>query len=148
MLRYLSIIRDEQPAEAYVYFSTDSGASENQTGFTNGIIQYLPKEVNYNNYKSLVSQTPPGFSDLNPTSNYYNHFIRLNNYNYTEGQNAHLQWIHHDVEGLQPNSQYTVSVFAYPYNSNNTGSINLIKVFSLYSMMEILIQIIGLAITL
>ena len=61
----------------YVYFSTDSGASENQTGFTNGIIQYLPKEVNYNNVKSLVSQTTPGFSDLNPTSNYYNHFVRL-----------------------------------------------------------------------
>ena len=45
-----------QPAEALVYFSTDSGATENQTGFSNGIIQSLPKEIN-NNYNSLVSQT-------------------------------------------------------------------------------------------
>ena len=121
--QYLWQPLNAQPAEALVYFSTDSGASENQTGFTNGIIQSLPKEVNNNNVKSLISKTTPGFSDLNPNSNYYNHFVRLRNGNaYTEGQNAHLQWIHHDVEGLQPNSQYTVSVFAYPYNSNNTGS--------------------------
>ena len=39
-----------------------------------------------------------------------------------EGQNASLQWIHHDVEGLQPNTQYTVSVYAYPYSNNQTGS--------------------------
>ena len=37
-----------QPAEALVYFSTDSGASLAQSGFTNGIIQSLPKELNNN----------------------------------------------------------------------------------------------------
>ena len=85
------------------------------------IIQYLPKEQN-NNYKSLVSQTPPGFSNLTATA-HYNHFIRLgNNYNYSAGSNQERQWLYQEVEGLQPNTQYTVSVFAYPYSNGYTGS--------------------------
>ena len=138
------VTKDYNQQRHLVYFSTDSGASENQTGFTNGIIQSLPKEIN-DNIKSLVSQTTPGFSDLNP-NNYFNHFVKIKKRDaYTEGQNNDLQWIHHDVEGLQPNSQYTVSVFAYvQITATIQGPIDLIMVFSLYSMMEILILIIGL----
>ena len=35
---------------------------------------------------------------------------------------AQKQWFYQQVEGLQPNTQYTVSVFAYAYNNNQTGS--------------------------
>ena len=102
-----------QPAEALVYFSTDSGATLAQSGFSSDGLQILPQQTN-NNILSLKTQTTPGFSNLN-SSNYFNHFVRFRNYdNYTEGSNNEKQWFYQEVEGLQPNTQYTVSVFARP----------------------------------
>ena len=66
-----------QPAEALVYFSPSSGASEAQTKLSTGL-QVLPKKTG-NNRKSLVTGTNNfAFSDLT-ASNYYNHFIRFRN---------------------------------------------------------------------
>ena len=102
-----------QPAEALVYFSTDSGATLAQSGFSSDGLQILPQQTN-NNILSLKTQTTPGFSNLN-SSNYFNHFVRFrNDDNYTEGSNNEKQWFYQEVEGLQPNTQYTVSVFARP----------------------------------
>ena len=102
-----------QPAEALVYFSTDSGATLAQSGFSSDGLHILPQQTN-NNILSLKTQTTPGFSNLN-SSNYFNHFVRFrNDDNYTEGSNNEKQWFYQEVEGLQPNTQYTVSVFARP----------------------------------
>ena len=119
---YMWLAESIQPAEALVYFSTDSGASLGQSGFSSVGLQVLPQETNFNSIQSLKTQTTPGFSDLSSTS-YYNHFIRFrNDDNYTEGSNSEKQWFYQEVEGLQPNTQYTVSVFAYPSNNSQTGS--------------------------
>ena len=102
-----------QPAEALVYFSTDSGATLVQSGFSSEGLQILPQQTN-NNIQSLKTQTTPGFSNLN-SSDYFNHFVRFkNDDDYTEGSNNEKQWFYQEVEGLQPNTQYTVSVFARP----------------------------------
>ena len=42
-----------QPAEALVYFSTDSGASLGQSGFSSAGLQVLPQERNFNSIQSL-----------------------------------------------------------------------------------------------
>ena len=110
-----------QPAEALVYFSPSSGASEAQTKLSTGL-QVLPKKTG-NNRKSLVTGTNNfAFSDLT-ASNYYNHFIRFRNTdNYTgESDPESKKWFYQEVSGLQPNTQYTVSVFAIPYNENTSS---------------------------
>ncbi|MAW14797.1 MAG: hypothetical protein CMC25_00005, partial [Flavobacteriaceae bacterium] len=111
-----------QPAEALVYFTPSSGATENQSKLSTGL-QVLPKLQN-GNYKSLVTKSPPGFANLTATNPSYNHFIRFrnqNNYSNESDVNS-KKWFYQEVSGLQPNTQYTVSVFAYPYNSSQTGS--------------------------
>ena len=110
-----------QPAEALVYFSPSSGASEAQTKLSTGL-QVLPKKTG-NNRKSLVTGTNNfAFSDLT-ASNYYNHFIRFRNTDpYTgESDPESKKWFYQEVSGLQPNTQYTVSVFAIPYNENTSS---------------------------
>jgi uncharacterized repeat protein (TIGR01451 family) len=111
-----------QPAEALVYFTPSSGATENQSKLSTGL-QVLPKLFN-NNYKSLITESTPGFANLQATNSSYNHFIRFRNTdNYTgELDPESKKWFYQEVSGLQPNTQYTVSVFAYPYNSSQTGS--------------------------
>jgi hypothetical protein len=104
-----------QPAEALVYFTPSSGATENESKLSTGL-QVLPKLYN-NNYKSLITQSTPGFANLQATNSSYNHFIRFkNSTNYSNEPDVNSKkWFYQEVSGLQPNTQYTVSVFAYPY---------------------------------
>ena len=111
--------------DTYIYFDTSSGASLANTAFPNtGIIdmnQYIDNAGGFNRYQ--VGNNSDGQMtyeiDWND-QNWYNSWMRLWEDDSYNNDNEAKTWFYEEVSGLEPNTEYTASVFVRPYSNNSS----------------------------
>ena len=135
-----------QPAEALVYFSTDSGASLGQSGFSSAGLQVLPQETNFK--YSVIKNPNYSWFFRSKFTDYYNHFIRFRN----DDNYARVTIVKSSgsIKRLKVFSQIPSIRYLFLLIHIIIAKLDqmyITKVFSLCSMMEILIQRIGPMIT-
>ena len=113
--------------DTYIYYAGNStGATPAQTGLTEG-------------YTDSSGGNQYGYKIVSAT-NYFNHLVNFYNEasNYSNGNAWGMNWKYIEIENLEPNTDYTLSVFAMPRDNNSTGSaiMNTQMDFIYYFMME------------
>ena len=96
--------------DTYIYFAGNStGATSAQTGLTEG-------------YTDSSGGNQYGYKNVSAT-NYYNHLVNFYNEasNYSNGNVWERGWKYIEIENLEPNTDYTLSVFAMPRDNNSTA---------------------------
>ena len=111
--------------DTYIYFDTSSGASLANTAFPNtGIIdmnQYIDDAGGFARYQVGNNSDGQMTYEMNWNDQaYYNSWMRLWEDDSYNNDNEAKTWFYEEVSGLEPNTEYTASVFVKPLNTNSS----------------------------